>query len=622
MVSSLMINAKGRENDTRMVAAGVKETATAGDRVMDENHLREKNDQVPSLFRRLVRLVATASLLWLIESGVVLWLKNLGYIDPKFTFEDVVADKVMHQRDDPFTPEQRRPGYKLRQQGVGPKYPVVVVPGFATSGLEVWDGKECARKYFRRRLWAAMLGAKSFLTDRECFLEHMSLDPFTGSDPEGIRLRAAQGFEAADYFIWNFWVFGKLIENLADIGYTPSLMSMEPYDWRLSFPMLQERDGYLTHLKHKIEAMHRFSGEKIVLTSHSMGSLLVHYFFAWVTRSERDGGGGGGRMWVDQHVHAYVNIAGPLLGVPKAATALLSGEMSDTVLGGTIGDMVEQFFGRRTRRDLWASWGSLWTMLPMGGDNLWHSTPFLQVSGVIKPRKTSLSSELRKLSTVFESTDVHNISSTVNFIRAFGAAHGNKLANVRLVSGERQWSDPTITPLPHAPRLKIFCLYGTGVLTERAYHYQRNQDKRRDESGIPLVLDDSVEDPGRNIKFGIKYEDGDGSVPLVSLGYMCADAWQRSETGLNPSKIPVYTREYLHEPGFTVDDPMRGGPRSTEHVDILGHDDVMLDLLRVATGFELDQVETDRIESEIMDIAKRANANEGTRQKRNKYGFL
>ena len=93
-----------------------------------------------------------------------------------------------------------------------------------------------------------------WLMERYCVLEHMSLNPFTGLDPEGIRIRAAQGFEAADFFLANYWVFNPLIENLADIGYDAGMMSIETYDWRLAFPKLEERDGYLTKLKYKIGA--------------------------------------------------------------------------------------------------------------------------------------------------------------------------------------------------------------------------------------------------------------------------------------------------------------------------------------------------------------------------------
>ena len=148
-------------------------------------------------------------------------------------------------------------------------------------------------------------------------------------------------------------------------------MSIEPYDWRMAFPLLEERDGYMTKLMYKIEAMHRSTGKKVVLTSHSMGAQLVHFFFKWVTTATREGGGGGGRRWVDQHINAYVNIAGSHLGVPKAASALLSSEMRDTVIMGTIGSMVEQFFGRKLRKDLFNTWGSLYGMLPKGGDIIW-----------------------------------------------------------------------------------------------------------------------------------------------------------------------------------------------------------------------------------------------------------
>lgn len=36
-----------------------------------------------------------------------------------------------------------------RDEGLGPKYPFIIVPGFVTSGLELWHGEECARKFFR-----------------------------------------------------------------------------------------------------------------------------------------------------------------------------------------------------------------------------------------------------------------------------------------------------------------------------------------------------------------------------------------------------------------------------------------------------------------------------------------
>lgn len=42
---------------------------------------------------------------------------------------------------------------------------------------------------------------KAVLLDKECWIENMKLNPTSGLDPDGIRLRAAQGLEAADYLV-------------------------------------------------------------------------------------------------------------------------------------------------------------------------------------------------------------------------------------------------------------------------------------------------------------------------------------------------------------------------------------------------------------------------------------
>ena len=322
-----------------------------------------------------------AVLVWILELVLVLTLKNCGVIEREFDplnqfmnmgenmpfFGGNVGNETnplailvqrgmalwgnessgggMMQSLSYMTQEQKRPGYQMAKNGAQAHYPFVLVPGFVTSGLEVWGGEACAKKHFRQRMWTAMNSARSFLSDRDCWKRHMMLDPETGGDPENIRLRAANGFEAVDYFLANYWVFGKIIENLADVGYTPSNMTVAPYDWRVAFPILESRDGYFTKLQYKIEAMVKTNGKKVVLTSHSMGVLVVHYFFAWVSSPEN-----GGRNWVDEHIHAYVNIAGAHLGVPKALTALLSGEMSDTVIMNPMATAVEQFFGRQVRR--------------------------------------------------------------------------------------------------------------------------------------------------------------------------------------------------------------------------------------------------------------------------------
>jgi hypothetical protein len=62
----------------------------------------------------------------------------------------------------------------------------------------------------------------------------------------------------------------------------------------------------------------------------------------------------------------------------------------------------------------------------------------------------------------------------------------------------------------------------------------------------------------------------------------------------------------MHQGEFSVDDPMRGGPQSAEHVDILGNLGMTEDFLRIVTDFQPDEVQ-DHIVSDIQNIANRIN---------------
>lgn len=39
------------------------------------------------------------------------------------------------------------------------------------------------------------------MADKDCWLQLMSLDPVTGLDPEGTRLRAHEGLDGVDFFV-------------------------------------------------------------------------------------------------------------------------------------------------------------------------------------------------------------------------------------------------------------------------------------------------------------------------------------------------------------------------------------------------------------------------------------
>jgi len=448
-------------------------------------------------------------------------------------------------------------------------------------------------------------------------------------------------------------------------------MTIETYDWRVGLKVMEDRDHYFTHLKHRIEAYHKTAGEKVVLTSHSMGAIVVHYFFAWVTENESQGGGGGGKYWVDEHIHAYINIAGAHLGVPKAASALASGEMSDTVYMGGMGNIIERFLPRKARKDLFTTWGSLWAMLPKGGDDLWSTgadlsntlsidhtdtyskstipfkfqeaikTHLFVVTNHFEDGTTTNNIKCNKNELLDQETEPivnkalkklasglgHTTKDVVEFLLAWGGGMGPTISPVNQYSfsersnedpSTRIWHDITKTPLPYAPNMKIYCLYGVGVDTERAFFYKRNDEEHgsfalhnssdgnnsQKFADPPFILDTTIEDPENGIMHGIRYSDGDGSVPLLSLGYMCAGPWRNQTSGLNPSGSKVITREYMHRAEFKVDDPMRKGPNSSEHVDVLGNHDMLIDFVKIVSDEGLDTV-TDNIISDIKNIVQR-----------------
>lgn len=86
------------------------------------------------------------------------------------------------------------------------------------------------------------------------------------------------GLDAADYFISGYWVWGKIIENLAAVGYDNNNMHLAAYDWRLSFPNLEYRDHFFTNLKINIELTKNNNKEKVAILTHSMGKSFDFIF--------------------------------------------------------------------------------------------------------------------------------------------------------------------------------------------------------------------------------------------------------------------------------------------------------------------------------------------------------
>lgn len=157
--------------------------------------------------------------------------------------------------------------------------------------------------------------------------------------------------------------------------------------------------------------------------------------------------------------------------------------------------------------------------------------------------------------------------------------------------------NPLETRLPIAPHLKIFCFYGVGKSTERSYFYREDQDPN---SSLNVTMDTALTMGA--VDHGVIPGEGDGTVPLLSNGYMCARGWHIKR--FNPAGVKIKVYEMPHEPDrFSP----RGGPNTGkfdyiilallpqltslgDHVDILGRSSLNDLILRVAGG-KGDQIE-------------------------------
>jgi len=500
-----------------------------------------------------------------------------------------------------------RVGVRMRREGLSVHSPVVMVPGIITTGLEVWDGEECIQTYFRQRIWGTVSMFQSLLSDPDCWIRHLALNATTGLDPlqrpdfnRSIRVRPSQGFESADFFLGGYWLWGLMIEALADIGYDLNSMHMASYDWRLSFADLEHRDRYFTKLRQQIETLVALSGKKAVVIAHSMGGNVWHYFMQWVTKRVH-------RNWVNDHISSEILISAPLLGLPKAYFSLLTGDNRDFATMGTFSAVVNHVMGRTARRELWRTCSSLAMLMPMGGEKLWGTS----INGLPLARlgDRNLTAEeaynlLAKEGSVPD--DLRRIAAwLLDGIRRSRPVDADATAFAQELP-EHLWGNPLVAPLPFAPDLRMYAFYGVGVRTEVSGVLEEGvgDDEEsvlepRSDGTIAAQVQYSIDMEATEDR-GFYMSDGDYSCPVVSLGSMCLKGWH--DPRRNAARIPCTIKEYADKPTTLVRGrTIRGGAESGDHIDILGNDELLIDVLNVVSGKHVDG----RIVSDIEAIVEK-----------------
>lgn len=300
--------------------------------------------------------------------------------------------------------------------------------------------------------------------------------------------------------------------------------------------------------------------------------------------------GNAGQGWAEQHVAEYVVIAGAMLGTPKVLAGLISGEIRDTAeMQGLQDYLTSTVVPHSSRTALWRSWGSLLSLMPFGDERIWGNATYAPdlpdsagVTIMMEARASAAEAVGYEQSTPTQPL-VHagnlTLEQTLKFLfspdiggadlqaklaeHSFGADPEGQLLHAHDLE-PRHWANPLEARLPNAPSLRIYALYGIGIGTERAYFYTPTRSEEEGDVPVPVtktartsqqeeqtiewgeyaeamrpkvLIDKTVHrEPGASgtmVKSGVLTTDGDGTVPLISLGYMCVKGWK--EKRFNPA---------------------------------------------------------------------------------------
>ncbi|RNF01348.1 phospholipid:diacylglycerol acyltransferase [Trypanosoma conorhini] len=450
--------------------------------------------------------------------------------------------------------DENRPGVRfLQTHRVRRKHPVMIIPGFISTALEVWeDNVECVEAQrslasnFRQRMFGPRMLLMAFI-DPLCYFRLFALDKRTGFDPPGVKIRPDLGFGASDFFMPGYWVWAKVVLNLADIGYDPQSVGIFCYDWRLSPRRMHQRDGYYYYLRNQLLYLYQKNNDKVVVISHSYGTDVLIDFLRW--SEEREPG------WVDKYMEFWVNLGGPTLGVAKAVSAVLAGDAKDTLtLPGPVRQVLDSHLSRELRTETMRTWSCLSAMYPFGCDAMFPDLLTLSNGTRLTPRQV-LQLTARRLRESDHAAQREHIEEILE--------HFDELPS-----------------LPPSPNLTVFCLYGVDRPTEVGYIF-----------GDDEIVNLTYQQPGRAIN-GVVFGNGDGTVPLMSLGYMC-----RAENGWKRNVGRVITRELKHSTGSMME--LRGGSNSGDHVDMLGNYELIETILKIVSGNAGNGELTDRMYSDV-----------------------
>mmetsp|Transcript_3142 Transcript_3142/g.4523 ORF Transcript_3142/g.4523 Transcript_3142/m.4523 type:complete len:832 (+) Transcript_3142:78-2573(+) len=255
--------------------------------------------------------------------------------------------------------------------------PIMIVPGFMSSGLQVvsstlvprWEDKRLWLNLKRLGFTGKLFGTTSEIETndedahsvalRNDWLTHMTLQPDLLTEREGIRVRVVPGLKGVDYLEPGMltsaasYVFGPVIKALEKAGYADGVdLDAAPYDWRIPPKQLELRDLYFSNTLASIEQLSKKNGDKpVVVLAHSLGALTALYLFQFALKHR-------GQQWIDERIDTYFVVGGPILG---AATSNKS-----VVMGNNMG-LPSAFLSSHQALIMGRSLGSSMFLMPTSG---------------------------------------------------------------------------------------------------------------------------------------------------------------------------------------------------------------------------------------------------------------
>ncbi|MEJ0021241.1 MAG: hypothetical protein WDN47_01525 [Candidatus Doudnabacteria bacterium] len=306
--------------------------------------------------------------------------------------------------------------------------PVLIIPGI--MGSELYDGDSLIWMN-PTELIADFFSPHNFLTN------HLSLDD-EGNSINSIN--SGNIIERYDFAFTHTIIFEGLIQNLENNGYTlDQNLFVFPYDWRLDLDI--DRD----ELNQKILDIKKQTGaDKIDIIAHSMGGLITEDYINQFGTSTID---------------KLIFVGTPHLGAPKAANALLSGDL---------GTPMSYFINPLEVKSIALNSPSMYELLP-------NKKYFNRYQGYIK---------VTSLNKVLDYTDT-NI-----YLFELGK-------NISLINQAQSFFAKKLEDLDYGD-IKVFNIVGCKRASTRDL----------------FTIDDSK----RKI-VNIQYSNGDGTVPFVSADY-------------------------------------------------------------------------------------------------------